>query len=707
MGKKSSSKKFATEEPIAKPSSLPLDHNQQGKPWLKWQCLAIFLMAFVLYANTLGNQYALDDMIVLTKNTFTQQGIAGIDEIMTTDAFHGFFGPNYAFVIGGRYRPISMVTFALEYELFGLKYPWVYHFNNIILYGLTCVLILLTLQRLFSAKFEGQYAWLTIPFIATLLFTAHPIHTEVVANIKGRDEILGMLGAIATLYLAIRYIETDKIGYLVASLPVFILAILSKENAITFLAVIPLAYYFFSRNVKLHKILLVAAPLVLGIGIYFLIRNANLPKINIESKTYEILNDPFAFTGFADRLATVAFTFGKYLQLLIFPHPLTHDYYPWQVPIYTWKDWQANLPLFVWMGILGWTVYGVFKKSPIAFGVLYFIITVSIVSNVLFSVGIAMNERFVFMPSLGFAIAAAVLLVKATNYAKAKNWKYGTILNTKPLLLVLGILLVGYSAKTIARNPAWKNDFTLFGTDVKISPNSAKVNNAWGGELYTASDTAATPERAKQYLAQAEVVLKRAIEIHPIYANAWLLLGNVKYKQNTDLAGAADCYRKAAEFNPGSYDAHFNLAIISRDLNRFEEALTYLGQAKALLSGKTPEDQQRLGNNIEQNRGEVYYRWGKYAGQTQNNLPLAVEKISQAIKINPSAANYYEDLGVAYGFMGDYFNSIKASEEGIKIDPNYPPFYYNIAASYKQLKDEAKSQEYFQKAEQLKNQKMP
>ncbi len=703
MGKKSSQKKFAQAETVTPSNPLPLHKNTPGLPWLKIQCLAIFLTAFVLYANTLGNEYALDDMIVLTKNTFTKQGFAGIDEIMTTDAFHGFFGPNYAFVIGGRYRPISMVTFAMEYQFFGLDHPWVYHLNNIILYGLTCVLILLTLQKLFRAKFEGQYAWLTIPFIATMLFTAHPIHTEVVANIKGRDEIMGMLGAVATLYLCIRYWETSKIWYLIAALPVFVLGILSKENAITFLAVIPLAYYFFTREFKPTKAALTAAPLLLGVVVYFLIRNANLPNINIDSKTYEILNDPFAYTGLADRLATVAFTFGKYLQLLVFPHPLTHDYYPWQVPIYKWSDWQATLPLMAWLGILGWTVYGVFKKSPIAFGVLYFLITVSIVSNILFSVGIAMNERFVFMPSLGFAIAATVLLVKGFNYAKTKNWSYGHILNAKPLLIVLGIIVLGYSVKTIARNPTWKNDFTLFGTDVKNSPESAKVNNAWGGELYTASDTAATPERKKEYLKQAEVVLRKAIQIHPKYANAWLLLGNVKYKQNEDLAGAAECYRKAAENNPNSFDAHFNLAIISRDLKRFNEALSYLGQAKALLAGKNPEEQQQQTQNIERNRGEVYYQWGKYAGQQQNNLPLAIEKINQAIQINPSAPNYYEDLGVAYGLSGDYANAIKASEAGIKVDPNYAPFYFNIAATYKQMGDVAKGEEYQIKAEQLKN----
>ncbi len=692
MGKKSSQKRQVETQPTT-PSNLPLSNSASSSKWLKWQSLAIFLTVFVLYANTLGNSYALDDMIVLTKNTFTKQGIAGIDDIMTTDAFEGFFGQNFAFVVGGRYRPLSIATFAVEYELFGLDHPWIYHLNNIILYGLTCVLILLTLQKLFKAKFDGDSPWLTIPFIATLIFAAHPIHTEAVANIKGRDEIMGMLGSIATLYLCIRYFETSKILYLLLALPVFVLAILSKENAITFLAVIPLAYYFFYAKKDFAKGTIVAGTLAAAVGLYFVIRTTYLSAPSISGKTYEILNDPFAFSSLADRLATVAFTFGKYLQLLIFPHPLTHDYYPWQVPIYTWGDWQALLPTVFFLGVGAYTVYGTIKRDPIAFGVLYFFITISIVSNVLFSVGIAMNERFVFMPSLGFAIIAAILLVKITNYLKTKNWTYGKVLNAKALMIVLGVLMVGYSVKTISRNPVWKNDFTLFGNDVKLSPNSAKVANAWGGELYTASDTAGTPARAKEYLDKAEASLRHALDIYPQYSNAWLLLGNVAYKKNNDYKTAKEYYLKAKEFNPNSFDAHFNLAIAYRDLNMFKDALLYLDMALDLKPEKA--------ETVRQNRGEVYYRWGKYAGQTQNNLTLAVEKIQEAIKINPQAVYYYEDLGVAYGLMGDYQKAINTCEAGLKIDPKYKPFYQNLVNSYVALGQEAKAQEYADRLNQL------
>ena len=86
---------------------------------LRLQALIVFGFAFLLYANTMWNKYAVDDTIVIVKNSLTKQGFAGIPEIMTTDAFYGFFGEGYKLVEGGRYRPLSIVTFAIEQELFG------------------------------------------------------------------------------------------------------------------------------------------------------------------------------------------------------------------------------------------------------------------------------------------------------------------------------------------------------------------------------------------------------------------------------------------------------------------------------------------------------------------------------------------------------------------------------------------------------------
>ena len=237
--------------------------------WKAFLILCVF--AFILYGNTLTHDYALDDAIVITNNQFTQQGTEGIANIFKYDTFVGFWltsNPTKTaeqiqeekkLVAGGRYRPLSLVSFALEVEFFGKNIkdandkviykgdPFVSHLGNIVLYLLTAFLLYVILSKLFPQEKDKKW-YLGFPMIAALLFLAHPIHTEAVANIKGRDEIMTLLGSLGALWFTLKYLDTKKIWYVLLSSLCLFLGLLSKENAITFLAVIPLTVYYFTRH---------------------------------------------------------------------------------------------------------------------------------------------------------------------------------------------------------------------------------------------------------------------------------------------------------------------------------------------------------------------------------------------------------------------------------------------------------------------------
>ncbi|MEL7021688.1 MAG: tetratricopeptide repeat protein, partial [Bacteroidota bacterium] len=110
--------------------------------------MGIFLLAVLLYANTLTHDYTQDDAIVIYENEFTTQGLAGIPDILKYDTFRGFFKEEGKdqLVAGGRYRPLTLVMFAAEVELFGQS-PLVGHLINILLYGLVGVLLYLVLLQ--------------------------------------------------------------------------------------------------------------------------------------------------------------------------------------------------------------------------------------------------------------------------------------------------------------------------------------------------------------------------------------------------------------------------------------------------------------------------------------------------------------------------------------------------------------------------------
>lgn len=713
MGKKAKAKHQKTAPAADIPQKTLTQNNTRSAIWL--QALAIFAVAFALYANTMFNEYAVDDTIVITKNTLTKQGFAGIPQIMTTDAFYGFFGEDYKFVAGGRYRPLSIVTFAMEYEFFG-ENPTVSHFNNIILYGITCVLILLLLAELMKQTKLSQFT-LTIPFIAALIFTAHPIHTEVVANIKGRDEIMGMLGAVLTLYLLVLYVKKEHIGYLIGGLAAWVMALFSKENAITFFAIVPLTFYFFTKAKPKHYALAVLPMFALTAG-YLFLRQTFTP-VGLNDESGEILNNPFIGVGLADRLATVAFTFWEYIKLLFFPHPLTYDYYFNQVPIVTWANPISILSLILNGGLLAYGLYGLKNKNAISYGILYYFITISIVSNILFTVGIAMNERFVFMSSLGFALIIAILIVKLTNYAKDKDWSISSIKNPTVIWVILAVIMSGYTVKTVTRNADWKNDFTLFKADVVNSPNSAKAHNAYGGELVAAASKTKDPVLEKEYLNKAVEVLNRAIEIYPNYLNAWLLLGNAKYKMNKDVAEAEKLYLKTLQLKPSYFEGNFNLGAIYLENDMPKKAIPYLKSAIASKPDKAPayynlgEAYYASGDGenaiktykqimqMEPNNALPVYKIGAAYGKKLNDLDNAIVWFNKAIEMDPKQAMYYEDLGVAYGFKGDITNAIATFKRGLEVDPRYAAFYRNLAASYFQLGDEAEAQKYQAQFEQL------
>jgi len=291
--------------------------------------LLIFLFSFLLYGNTIPHQYTLDDTIVITKNAFTREGISGVKDIFSYDSFTGFFGKQKTLVAGGRYRPLSIASFALEYAVFQELNPAVSHFLNVFFYALTGILIFVLLSKLLLPVQDRKWL-IAIPFVTALLFIAHPVHTEVVANIKGRDEIFALLFSFLALYFTLKFVDSGKKINLIWSFFSLFLGLLSKENAILFVVIIPLTLYFF-RDLPLRKYLLPVAPLLIAALLFVWLRYLVLGYLNTPQLAHEILNNPFLGTTASQKAGTILYTFLLYIKLLFVPYPLTHDYYPFHI----------------------------------------------------------------------------------------------------------------------------------------------------------------------------------------------------------------------------------------------------------------------------------------------------------------------------------------------------------------------------------------
>jgi tetratricopeptide (TPR) repeat protein len=612
-------------KPAAKISSQTKGTPDAGSFFLRKRLhyLILFFLAFALYANTLSHEFILDDKMVVTANQFTKRGLAGWGDIFSTDAFYGFYGKNieHVQVTGGRYRPLSIALFALVWQFAG-ESSLAFHLMTVLLFGLTCILAYSAAHSLLKVKFGNEKAGM-LALAAGLLFAAHPVHTEVVNNVKCVDELLCLLLSLLALQMSLRAFDAGRKGLAWAAGGVFFLACLAKENAVAFVAVIPLALLFFRERKGdfRNRLVQVSVPIWIFFLVFFVLRGTILGW-KFGAAPMELINNPFIkfengqwvhYSG-GEKFASLIYILGKYLWLLLFPHPLSSDYYPRQIPILNFANPWVWISLTVYTFITLYAVGGFLKgkKDPLRFGALFFLLTIFLVSNILFPIGTNLAERFLFMPSFGFCLASAFVLFE---------WLPGKM----PLkFAVLGFILLLYSGKTLSRNPDYASNLKLFLEDVKTSPNSAKLRGGCGTLLCQQAMSEKDPAKKVSLLHDAIAHLDRAIEIHPTYLEAHQMRGNA-YFLLADFEAAVRDYRVSYRLNPAMPNLATNLALALREAAKKmiqqnehpDKVIQYLLESNKIY-GKDTETMRLLASAYAAlgNQAEAA-KWEQLAAQTQ------------------------------------------------------------------------------------------
>ncbi len=615
----------------------------------------IFLTALtiLLYVNTVSHDFTLDDAIVITENVFTKEGISGLKNIFTHDTFYGFFQQEGKanLVSGGRYRPLSQAMFALEYSSFGQN-PLAGHIGNIILFVLT-VLSIFYITHYFAKSHLSPSVRIIFAGIVALIFATHPLHTEAVANIKGRDEILVLLFGLWCVYFSSRYYFRKELKYGIVSGFFFLSAILSKENAVAFLAVIPLAIYFFKKG-RPRKIVRAIVPSVAAFLLYMVLRISVLGYAFGGDAPLELMNNPFVkfvdgqyiYMNLGEKIPLVILGLLKNIQLLVFPHPLTHDYYPKYFDITNFSNPKVLLGLFTYLGLLFLVIKFGIRKKVISFSILFFLTTLFLTTNILFPIGTHLSERFLFTPSYSIALlGGSFFLWLKRKYGPRTAW-----------VTICGISFL-FSIKTVIRNKAWKDNYTLFTTDVITSSRSAKVQNAAGGEIIAQSYALTDSLQKSQAMRRALSHLDRAIEIHPTYRNAFLLSGNAHYYiQEYD--EAIKKYNSALDLSPGYQEALDNRALAYRDL-------------------------------------------GRHLGEKQGDLQGAISSLKKALEYLPDDYETNRLLGIAYGNSRDTQRSIAHFLKALESKPDDSWTNYNLGIAYLAIQDTTSGMRYIARAKEL------
>jgi len=511
------------------------------------KCIILAAIAFGFYINTLNNEYALDDTLVINNNKYVQQGFSGIGKILTTDTYDSYNQYMHADgtqqLSGGRYRPLSVVVFAIEHSLFGEK-PGPRHFISVLFYAFCILTIFYFLANFFfkSIPFGEDMA-----FISALLFAIHPIHTEVVANIKSLDEILSLTFIMLTFIFSLKHIESKKTEHLVLGVTFFLMALLAKEYAATLLVLLPVLFYIIKKE-NIKECLVKSIPYIAVLALYFVIRFASV-GIPHALKNDKILTNPYLYATPVQKVATELFVLGKYLVLLLWPNPLSADYSYAQIPYHSFSDLSVWASVLLYIAITGWGIFLVIKRNILAFPILFFLLNLALVSNFVLDIGATMGERLVFHSSLGLVIVLAFGLFKLIEKI--------SLAQKKQIITVLSVALVVLcGAETFKRNKDWKNDTTLFIADVKTAPNSFMTNGNAGTGFIRLAQEPQNKERMKGLLDTAMIYLHKSITIFKTYDVSYFNLG-VCYLNlgNPDLAKAYwDTTRKITPTYPPLQD---------------------------------------------------------------------------------------------------------------------------------------------------------
>ncbi len=616
-------------KPVADPSphnKISLPHPEKAKKEFSVTLKLAFLLglvSFIVYANTLKNGYVLDDASVLKENTIVTKGISAIPEILSTPYRKGYFSS-----ANDTYRPLSLVMFATGYQFFGPN-PIPNHLMNILIFAGCVILLFLFFDQLFERKKTP------VAFIAALLFALHPIHTEVVANIKSRDELLCFFFGFLSLNIFIKYAQIHKTALLLLAAFCFLLSLLSKETAITFLAVFPLIFFFYRNGHKKQSVLISVCAVAAAI-IFLVLRTSVLNAYNANNTTsIDIVDNSLAAANitFESRIATAILILGYYIKLLFVPYPLICDYSYNSIPLVHFGNPGTLISLTIYVLLAFFSLKRLIKnnKDPFAFGILFFLITMSLFSNIPFLIGATMGERFMFFSSAGFCLIIALLIEKFIGGTPETG--LGLLKNSKVMGILIPVAVI-YSVITFARNNDWSDNYTLFTNDIKKAPEAAKLNQLFGQEILKLAEAEKEdPAKQKQMITEGIAYISKALTIDPDFGEAHSDIGNA-YSKIFQYDSAEFHEKRAIEINPLNYNAVNNLA-------------------------------------------GIYFAKKEY--------PQAIALCKRSIELNPDFAKAYANMGFCYIRLKRFDSAVIYLKTAAVIEPDYHLINKYIALSYKEI----------------------
>ena len=588
--------------------------------------LALFLLVSVAYSSNYNASWHFDDY----PNIFDNPRIH-INDLTFKNLKAALFAAYDDGQYMGKqmYRPVSMLTFALNWYI-GKDHVFGYHIvNNAIHLVATLFLFLTVLNLLMSPNLKGKYQGdeYTVAFLCAILWGINPIQTQAVTYIVQRMASLAAMFYIMGIYF---YLKTrispsrsKRFLFIAGCLLSFFLAIGSKENTATFPIALLLIEILFFQNLsdqntkrKVIAALIIAVASVAAI-LTVMVINGDISHVlkGYEKRTFTL----------TERLMTESRIIMYYLSQIFYPIAsrlsLVHDI-KISTSLYTpWTTIPAILSIICLLAI-GFSQ--VIKRPIVAFAVFFFFMN-HIIESTVIPLELVFEHRN-YLPSLFLFFPIATGLIWLVNYFKTKNSSLQKIL----VVSIAGVIL-SFCAGTIVRNNVWATEKTFWEDCIVKAPNMARpYHNLAYYHYRKIGDMNKAMALYKKSLPKKFTYSKTA---HAITFNGMATI----YFDRGDYKSSIRCLRKALEIKPDYQTALYNITLVYVRTGRYSKALENVDRLWAKRKGS---------DNVLQTKGFVLLTAGR--------LDEAISNLKSALDIDSGNEKAHLDMGVALSLKGEY-----------------------------------------------------
>ncbi|MBU1054756.1 MAG: tetratricopeptide repeat protein [Proteobacteria bacterium] len=621
---------------------------RRNKYWHSWiVCLGLLVINTIVYSNTLHSPFVFDDKDNIVNNSFIR-----LNELSFQNLSDAAFKSNLPT------RPVANISFALNYYLGGYQ-VWGYHLVNISIHLMTAIVLfylfritiilsaredpiecmksntdsVLTKQQvsnhIYNPGQTGSVSINWVPFMASLLWMVHPVHTQAVTYIVQRMTSLAAMFFILSVffYAKGRIAQINKkdcrlffAGCLISGL----LAMGSKEIAAMLPVFILLYEWYFFQNLSfawLRRNIVIFIIVILFIGLLSFIYLGENPIHRILS--FYAKRD-FTMT---QRIYTQFRVVIFYVGLLIYPHPsrlsLEHDF---PISSSLLDPISTLLSMGLIMSVLLLSIKYAKKEKILSFGIFWFIGNLLIESSVI-GLEIIFEHRL-YLSSMFISLAVVYLIFRAM---KSGRLAY---------IFLVSVVLI-FSVWSHQRNNVWKDAITFWQDSTSKSPNKSRPHNNLGIAL---------AEKGQPF--EAITQYQMALAINPNYVSARMNLGYELFslgKANEAIAH----YKKVLSIKPDHFYAHFYLGRALILLGKYEEAAEHY--SKALASNPKSAD-------VYNNMGNLFLIRGDFK--------KAAEYYQKAIQLDSQHTKAFNGLGSVLTKIGKFDEAAILFKEALRINPD-------------------------------------